>query len=324
MVEKQEVQPTIETKPEQRSRLLSYNEFRETQRAVVVERVDRIIAQNTAPGKILDHIKTPEGEDIPIIKKGNMAGVPTDGRVMKAMAKGLPVSVINYTRPGIDNNYVTVAPAPTNVDDKELVKSAQALLPDNYHPLAIVDERFTAKEIYVISKVYDCTTFIVDALRAGGAVLNPNVGNTLKAALEGGEGNAIFGEKDIFRGPKNRSDRVANVLNFFSNAHPGDVVAFLERVSPSMAKTYESDTKDKLIWKDGIPYRVEHVALYTGSEYLGSQENEPAIAQAHISSGHIVKESATRYILGHVFDAVAIISYDFIAPKGKPTMLAQK
>ena len=118
--------------------------------------------------------------------------------------------------------------------------------------------------------------------------------------------------------------RDENVAQVVDGLNEGDVIFFLEKVSPSMAKTYEKDTKDKLIWRDGVPYRVEHVAIYTGSKYLGSQGNEPVIAQAHILSGDIVKESATQYIRWHVFDAVAIISYDFLAPKGKPTAVAMK
>lgn len=320
MVEKFE--QAVEAKIEPRPQTLAYNEFRQMQRASVVETANDIIARNTAPGKVLGQVKTPEGEEIPVIKVGNQAGVPTTVPVLKAMAKRLPVSIINYTRPGIDNNYMTVAPAPINAGDSELVDNAQRLLADNYHPRMLGDERFTAKEILVVSTVYDCTTFVVDALKSGGATLNPNVGNSLKAALES-EGNAIFAERSFFRDPKKRDDRDRNTKDFFSHAHPGDVVTFLDIVGSDLAKTYEKVTGDKLIWKDGVPYRVEHVALYMGSDYTGAKENEPVIAQAHISSSHIVQESATRYIGGHMFDAVAIISYDSLAPKGKPTMLAQ-
>lgn len=136
-------------------------------------------------------------------------------------------------------------------------------------------------EAIVVSKPYSCVGLINKALKnAGYRQLSGNVGNSLKPAVE--NGSAIIMTAEELGNQKGAA---------FSKAKNGDVVLYLKCLgTKKSAEEYERRTGDPVIWKNNLPYHVEHVTAY-----MKDKSGKNRLLQAHIANGNIVAEDADEY-----------------------------
>jgi len=307
--------------------LLEHNPFKNSVRDAVVGYAEKIIERNAAPVKI-SKISFPNSErpSITVFTRDNialdiMSALPKEEKdrreVYASLKEEKAFVVISYKPHEYADAYSIVSGANNyyvgGKKDKIDVNKLRKLLESYQDPKV----SFKVNGVY-FSKVYDCTTFVNAALRAGGArELNYNVGYELDAALKK-PGSTIFAVgKDL----RNKETGPAKTKEFLAQANPGDIVVFLRRVDvepekeKDFKKYYEKNYGDEAINHDGVYYVVGHMGLYMGK----SEDGDHKVAQAHIYTGEVERESLGKYIQEHpkTVGAIAIISSSFLISKPK-------